>query len=146
VLWESNTICRYLAGKHNRPDLLPAEPRARELVERWMDWQATELNFANRYAFNALVRKTPGYDDAAQVESSVRSWNKQMGILDRHLAASGAHAAGAEFTLADIGLGLAVHRWLKTPMQRAEYPAVTAYYERLLARPTFPPHALNDVP
>jgi len=146
VLWESNTICRYLAGKHNRPDLLPAEPRARALVERWMDWQATELSAANRYAFNALVRKTPGYDDAAQVETSVRNWNKQMGILDRHLAASGAHAAGAEFTLADICLGLAVHRWLYSPIQRAECPAVVAYYERLNKRAAFRPHARADVP
>jgi glutathione S-transferase len=24
ALWESNTICRYLAGKHGRTDLLPA--------------------------------------------------------------------------------------------------------------------------
>ncbi|KAB0535487.1 glutathione S-transferase, partial [Pseudomonas palleroniana] len=29
VLWESNTICRYLVGKHGRSDLLPVEPAAR---------------------------------------------------------------------------------------------------------------------
>ncbi len=51
VLWESNTICRYLAGKHQNTDLLPTEPAARARVEQWMDWQATELNPSWGYAF-----------------------------------------------------------------------------------------------
>ncbi|TQT90030.1 glutathione S-transferase, partial [Xanthomonas perforans] len=29
VLWESNTICRYLAARSQRDDLLPAAPAAR---------------------------------------------------------------------------------------------------------------------
>src|SRR5689334_2321892 len=57
ALTESNTICRYLAAKHGRTDLLPTAPRARAEVERWMDWQATELNAAWRGAFTGLVRK-----------------------------------------------------------------------------------------
>src|SRR5688500_12185329 len=44
VMWESNAICRYLAGKQPSGILLPGEPRARARVEQWMDWQATELN------------------------------------------------------------------------------------------------------
>lgn len=146
VLWESNTICRYLAAKHGRADLLPTEIKARALVERWMDWMTTELTFAYRYAFSALVRKVPGYDDAAQVAQSVINWNRQMGILDGQLRATGAYAAGNAFALADIPVGLAVHRWLFSPIDRADYPAVTAYYERLCARPTFVPHARADVP
>ena len=57
VLWESNTICRYLCNKA-QSDLLPADARARARVEQWMDWQATELNNAWRYAFMALVRRS----------------------------------------------------------------------------------------
>lgn len=146
VLWESNTICRYLAGKHGRADLLPAEFKARALVERWMDWMTTELNSANRYAFSALVRKTPGFDDPAQVAQSIVNWNRQMGILESQIAATGAHVAGDTFTLADVPVGLAVHRWLFSPIERTDYPAVTAYYERLRARPAFRPHALPEVP
>ena len=41
VLWESNTICRYLAGKHHNTDLLPHEPAARARVEQWI----TEFGF-----------------------------------------------------------------------------------------------------
>ena len=56
VLSESNTICRYLAALRSRDDLLSSAPAARAQVEQWMDWQATELNGAWRYAFMALVR------------------------------------------------------------------------------------------
>ncbi|MGE0802026.1 MAG: glutathione S-transferase family protein [Lautropia sp.] len=67
VLWESNTIIRYLAGRAGRDDLLPAAPLPRARVEQWMDWAATDLNSAWRYAFMALVRRDPGYGDAAEV-------------------------------------------------------------------------------
>jgi glutathione S-transferase len=42
VLWESNTICRYLASRQGRYDLLPQQPAARAGVEQWTDWPATE--------------------------------------------------------------------------------------------------------
>lgn len=57
ALWESNSICRYLAARAQRHDLLPADPRARALVEQWMDWQATNLNSAWRGAFMSRVRR-----------------------------------------------------------------------------------------
>ncbi|MGD8325708.1 MAG: glutathione S-transferase N-terminal domain-containing protein [Sphingomonadales bacterium] len=38
VLSESNTICRYLAAREGRDDLLPKEPAERAKVEAWMDW------------------------------------------------------------------------------------------------------------
>lgn len=140
ALWESNTICRYLAGAHGRADLLPIEPWARAQVEKWMDWQATELNSAWRYAFLSLVRKSPGFTDAAQVAASAQAWNGLMGLLERHLAAGGPFATGETFTLADINLGLAVHRWSLTPIERPDCPAIAAYYERLKARPAFQAH------
>ena len=146
VLWESNTICRYLAGKHGRTDLLPTEPAARARVEQWMDWMATELNTSWRYAFLALVRKTPEYTDSSAIEASIAGWNRHMAVLDAQLQRTGAHAVGESFTLADIVLGLATHRWLSTPMPRTELPAVMAYYERLSERPAFMQHGRNGVP
>ena len=67
VLWESNTICRYLAATHGREDLLPQQPAARAAVEQWMDWQAGELNNAWRYAFMSLVRKSAAHTDAQRL-------------------------------------------------------------------------------
>jgi glutathione S-transferase len=117
VLWESNTICRYLAARAVRTDLLPAEAFARAEVETWMDWQATELNAAWRVAFLALVRRSPEFmDDQRAIERSIEQWNGLMLLLERRLVETGAYVIGAGFTLADIGLGLSLQRWLLTPI------------------------------
>ena len=92
---------------------------------------ATELNTSWRYAFMGLVRKSPAFTDRAAIEASVASWNRHMALLDAQLQRTGSYAAGPSFTLADIVLGLATHRWFATPMQRPDLPAVEAYYERL---------------
>ena len=134
MLWESNTISRYLCTRHDGEALLPREAGARARVEQWMDWQATDLNGAWRYAFMALVRQSPAHADPAQIGASVAGWNRLMGILDAQLAGSGAYVAGAGFTLADIVLGLSANRWLMTPMARPDYPYVAAWIARLEAR------------
>ena len=147
VLWESNTICRYLAAEHGRPDLLPTAPRARAEVERWMDWQATELNGAWRHAFMGLVRRDPRFADPAGIAASLGEWAARMAILDGQLAATGGYAAGSGFTLADIVLGLSVNRWLETPMpDRPVFPAIEAWLGRLDARPGWRAHGRNGVP
>jgi glutathione S-transferase len=145
-LWESNTICRYLAGRAGRADLLPDEPWQRAEVEKWMDWQATELNGAWRYAFLALVRADPACTEPDQIRASAQAWNRKMAILEDRLAETGDFAAGSTFTLADIGLGLSVNRWLRTPIERPDYPAVAAYWTRLGARPACREHGICDLP
>ena len=135
VLWESNTICRYLASRQGRTDLLPVDPAERARVEQWMDWQATELNTAWRPAFMALVRHSPV--DPAAIADSQAAWHGLMALLDSQLARTGAYAAGPAFTLADIVLGVSVHRWQATPMERPERPHVAAYLARLQQRPAY---------
>ena len=43
VLWESNSILRYLATRYRPGELLPQDPWPRSLVERWMDWELGRL-------------------------------------------------------------------------------------------------------
>lgn len=135
VLWESNTICRYLAALAARADLLPTTPFGRAEVEKWMDWQAAELNTAWRPAFMALVRRNPDFaDNRAGVASSIDQWNRLMLLLEARLAQTGAYVAGADFSLADIGPGLSLHRWLMAPIERPAAPALLEYRRRLLSR------------
>jgi glutathione S-transferase len=147
VLWESNTICRYLATRYGEDSpLLPREPLARARVEQWMDWQATELNNAWRYAFMALVRNSPAHGDAAQVENSIAQWHRHMGIFEAQLGKTGAYAVGADFSLADVVLGLSLNRWLMTPMARPDFPALRAYAELLQSRPACRAFCMNGTP
>ena len=145
VLWESNSIIRYLANKSAAEALLPAEPRARAEVDRWIDWQATEFNSAWRYAFSAVVRRSPSFHDAREIEASKKRWTRMVEILDEQLARSGGHVAGAAFTLADIPIGLSVNRWFMTPIERPSFPHVEAYYERLSERAAFREHGRNGI-
>jgi glutathione S-transferase len=147
VLWESNTIIRYLANDASAVNLLPREPRARALVETWIDWQATEFNSAWRYAFQALVRKSAAHQDARSIEASLRDWSKAVAIVEGQVSRSGGYIAGAEFTLADIPIGLSINRWFMTPIEnRPSFPAVSAYYDRLSDRPAFVRHGRNGIP
>ena len=146
MLWESNAICRYLAALHGREDLLPIELRQRAVVEQWMDWQTTQLNNSWRYAFFALVRKAATHTDPEAIEASIADWTRHMHILEAQLQRTGAYVAGAEFTLADLVLGLSTHRWFMTPMERPHLSAVSEFYERLSTRPAFMEHVRNGVP
>ena len=147
VLWESNTICRYLATAYGNGTLLPVDPRHRALVEQWMDWQATELNPAWRYAFMALVRKSADHADPVQVDAGLGGWNDKMRLLEDQLRTAGPYVTGATFTLADVVLGLSVNRWRLTPMdERPVLPAVAAYVETLASRAACRLHCDNGVP
>ncbi|MGO4331877.1 glutathione S-transferase family protein [Cupriavidus sp. 2TAF22] len=145
VLWESNAIIRYLAAQYGGAAIYPAAPRVRARIDQWIDWQASELNPAWRYAFMALARQSPAHQDAALVEASVAGWSRCMGILERQLAATGGYAAGSSFSLADIPLGLSVNRWYATPLAHPDYPAVAAYFARLRGRAGFARHGCNGI-
>lgn len=146
VLWESNSICRYLAAREQRHDLLPQAPQARAQVEQWMDWQAGEFNNAWRYAFMSLVRQSPAHQDPQLLAQGVAGWHRHVQILDAQLARTGAFVCGETFTLADVVLGLSLQRWRVAPLDEAgrpEVPAARAYLLRLEQRPGFRAHGAN---
>jgi glutathione S-transferase len=146
VLWESNSIIRYLASRYGGAHLYPAEPQARARIDQWIDWQIAELNRAWSYAFLALVRHSPAHQDAEAIEASSASWARHIGILNQQLEATGAFVAGPEFTLADIPIGLSVNRWFSTPLAHPPFPAVSRYFERLAGRPGFLTYCRNGTP
>lgn len=139
VLWESHAIIRYWAAREASP-LLPADAHQRAIVEQWLGWQASDLNMAWGYAVAALVRKLPGYDDQARIAESLKAWTAKMRVLETRLGETGAYAAGGDFSLADIALGLSAHRWFGGDFERPNLTHVSAYYERVRARPAAQVH------
>ncbi|MFG1175446.1 glutathione S-transferase family protein [Erwiniaceae bacterium CAU 1747] len=146
ILWESNTIIRYLANACGGAWLYPQDPRRRARVDQWIDWQATELNTSWRYAFMALVRHSPAHQEPTLLAAACRGWEYTMGILNQQLEKTGAYVSGDTFSLADIPVGLSVNRWYETPLEHAEFPAVRAYYERLTARKGYAVWGRNGTP
>ena len=132
VLWESNAILIYLAQREG--SLLPEQLELRALALQWLGWQGAELNPPWGYAVNALIRRTPGYDDPARIADSMAKWSTRMEILEAALAGASTGYIGAGFSIADIALGLSVHRWMSIPAEKKELPAVAEYYELLMSR------------
>ena len=112
VLWESNTIVRYLAAKYGAQTLLPSEPAARADVERWMDWQLGTLWATLRVTFLGLTRVPEAQRDYDAIERSYREATRLLGIVDAILEKHD-YLAQDRFTVADIGVGLAAHRWVQ---------------------------------
>ena len=146
VLWESNTIIRYLASRYGGAHLYPADAVMRARVDQWMDWQASDLNRSWSYAFLGLVRASPAHQATGEITLSIENWTRHMRILDARLQATGAFVAGSQFSLADIPVGLSVNRWFGTPFEHPCLPAVSAYFERLAERPGFAAHCGNGMP
>ena len=101
VLWESNSILRYLAEKDGQHRFLPADARARARANRWLDWALTTLAPAITPAFWGLIRSKPEQRDSVRIEESVKKTNHAMAMLDRYLAET-PYVAGAEFSIGDI--------------------------------------------
>lgn len=133
VLWESNTILRYLANRHGTHAWYPVEPRARAQVEKWMDWSSTTFGPALFNAFWQLVRTPPEQRDAAVIAESVRKTATVLRIADAQLA-DRAFLCGDAPTLADVCIGVNAYRWFELPIERPDLPALRAWYDRLAQR------------
>jgi len=139
VLWESNTIVRYLAARERRHDLLSDDPQRRADAERWMDWSTSTLAAPMTTIFWQLIRTPAERRDAAAIERSQAETARCFGLLDRELARR-THLSGDALTVADMAIAPFVHRWLALPIEHPRLPALDAYYRRMMMRPAFRQH------
>jgi glutathione S-transferase len=134
VIWESNTILRYLAAKHNKDALYPADPAARTQVERWMDWLLAAVNYQYVQVFKDS--KKAANERAATFEADAKELAAQLSILDGALVGK-AWIAGKDFTIADVALGPIMHRCLDFPIALPALGNLKAWREKLRERPAF---------
>jgi glutathione S-transferase len=146
VLRESNVIVRYLADKHKRIDLYPADPRTRYTIDSWMDWAGSDLYWGVRPVFLGSLLKIGSFQDPKLIEIGSKDWIARMSLLDAQLAAQGPFMMGAAFTIADIPVGLVVNRWFSIPFDKPDLKAVAHYYDRLAERPGYQNHGRNGTP
>lgn len=144
IVWESNSILRYLCATKNGDRMLPREPGRRSEIERWMDWQLAGLNPSMTALLLGYYRTPPEKRNAAALETARQQAIEQWSIVDRWLDGRD-YLAGSEFTLADIGNGILVHRWHSYPIERPSLPRIKAWYERLTQRPGFQKYIAGPV-
>lgn len=144
VLWESNSIMRYLVEKYGQGRLLPSTPEGKADANRWMDWQLTTLGPAIVPLFWNLVRTPEDKRDPVVIqgalERSIRAWE----IVDQQLAKN-AYMTGGDLTLGDIPLGVWAYRWWNLPIERPKLDNLTAWYKRLSERKPYQTHIMIPV-
>jgi glutathione S-transferase len=134
VVWESNSILRYIANKQGATGLYPADPAARSQVERWMDWLLSALY--NPYVAMFRDARKPAAERAATFAADEKDLGAQLAILEGQLAKH-PYVAGASLSLADIALAPVVARCLDFPVTLPALPATKAWRATVAARPAF---------
>jgi glutathione S-transferase len=133
VIWESNTILRYVASKA-KSALYPADAGRRTHVERWMDWQLAALNgpYLAMFKDSKLEPEKRSPDFAAQQ----KDLGAQLAILDKSIGEK-PWVALNELSLADICLGPIVYRCLRFPIELPALPNVKRWDAAISARAAF---------
>jgi glutathione S-transferase len=138
VLWESNSIMRYLVLAYGKGSpIYPEAPKRRAGVDRWLDWTLSTLQPVDRPVFWALVRTPPEQRDMAAIQKDADAEAVQWRIVDNQLATR-RFIEGDDFTLADIALGAYARRWfgvegvIKPPLAHLE-----RWFAQFAGRPGF---------
>ena len=134
VVWESNTILRYLAYAYSDGRFYSPDPRIRTLSGRWMDWQLGTLNIPYLGIFREA--KKPAAERAASWDADAKELKALLEILNKSMA-GGPWITGAEMSLADFALGPIIHRCLDFPIDLPELASLRAWREKIAARPAF---------
>jgi len=137
VLPESSIVMEYVdAFAAERPRLLPGDRRAALEVRRWDRFFDAHVQTPMQAIVADRLRPEDARDPTG-VETARRTLDTAYGVLQEHLAGRDGWIAGDDFSLADCSAapalfyGRAVHGW-----DAEAHPAITAYYRRLVARPS----------
>jgi glutathione S-transferase len=134
VLWESNAILRYLAGKAGSA-LVPSDVRAQAEVDRWLSWQLSHLGPAmSTVAFERIVKKVTGQGipDENAIAAATAEFEKLAAILDSALAGR-EYLAGA-LSIADFALAAHLSLAPTAGLDLGPYRHVNTWLSRVLAR------------
>ena len=99
LLWESNSIIRYLAAKFGAGTLEPTDLRTRALASKWMDWQLSVLGPAITPVFWGMIRTPPEQRDHKAIGDGKVKTTAAVKILDEQFAKT-RYAAGDAFSMA----------------------------------------------
>ena len=138
VLWESNSVMRYLAMAYGQGSpIYPEAPKRRAGVDRWLDWTLSTMQPVDRPVFWALVRTPPDKRDMAAIQRDVDAEAVVWRIADAQLA-SRRFIEGDDFTLADIALGAYARRWLGVEgVSKPKLAHLDRWFAQFATRPGF---------
>src|SRR5258708_2563351 len=135
TLWESNSVVRYLAGKHGGT-LEPKDAKTRAKAHQWMDWQLSVMGPAITPVFWGLIRTPPEKRDPAAIDAGKGKTVAAAKMLDEQLGKT-KYLAGDAFSYGDIPVGIMVYRFVQLMPERPAMPQLDRWYAAISSRPAF---------
>lgn len=136
VIWESNSIVRYLGARYGDGELYPQDPYERSLAERWMDWELSKLQPDFIDLFWSYYRTPPQARDQARIEAALQSCAAHFELLDQHLRQQ-PYLAGDSFSIGDIPCAVCLYRYFEMGLEPQKPRYVMQWYQRLARRDAF---------
>jgi hypothetical protein len=98
------------------------------------------LNFSGPI-FWQVVRTPPARRDPRALKQAILVLDQYLDIAEKRLA-DASYLCGSDFTLADVQFGHLLYRYFTIEIERRERAGLSAYYERLVARPAYREHVM----
>ena len=134
VIWESQTILRYISAKYGKPQFWSDDPYVRAQVEEWMDWSQSTLQpeFMNGI-FWGFYRTPENLRNIEAIQKSIEICSNYFKILDKCLE-NKLFLCGSSISLADIAIGTQLYRYFELDIERPQILNVEAWYSKLKSR------------
>ena len=136
IVWESNSIVRYLAARYDAGNLWQPDPLERSYAERWMDWELDKLQPDFIDLFWGYYRTPPQSRNHEAIETARQNCMRHFRQLERHLEQH-SFLAGESFTMGDIPCGICLYRYFEMGLDVEEPPHVMQWYRRLSQREAY---------
>lgn len=137
VLWESNTIVRYLAARHAAGTAwYPDDVQARASAEKWMDWTTSTFAEPFRHLFWGVLRTPAEQQDWDKINAALNNCGELLAVVDQALAEH-PYLSGDAIGMGDIPLGSFIYAWFEMPIERPQLSNLQAWYARLQQRPAY---------
>jgi glutathione S-transferase len=136
TMWESNSIVRYLAAKHDNRTLEPADLQTRGRAQMWMDWQLSVLGPSITPVFWGLIRTPPEKRDPAAIATGKTKTIECAQMMEDQLAKT-QYLAGDAFSYGDVPVGIMAYRFMQLIPERPKMPNLERWYAAISSRPAF---------
>jgi len=136
TMWESNSIVRYLAAKHQNRTLEPADLRTRARAQMWMDWQLSVMAPAITPVFWGLIRTPAEKRDANAIAAGKEKTITAARMMEAQLGKT-KYLASDEFSYGDIPVGIMIYRYMQLIPERPATPNLDRWYTAISSRPAF---------
>ena len=144
ILWESNTIMRYLCEKHKKTagDFYPSAIQERANVDKWLDWVHTRLNPpVHTIGLNMLVLRDKA--DKELIATNKKTWiDEVLPVIETSLSYTN-FLANNKLSIADLAAASVFGMAEMCQIDISKFPATTEWFNRIKSRNSFKETAFN---